>query len=48
MGDKGGKKDKEKNLQQLVKKHQQKQEARTDKAPRATTPVPAPARQTAR
>ena len=46
MGDKGGKKDKEKNLQQQVKKHQQKQEERTDKARRAT--APAPSRQTPR
>ena len=28
MGDKGGKKDKEKNLQQQVKKHQQKEEGK--------------------
>jgi hypothetical protein len=51
MGDKGGKKDKEKNLQQQVKKHQQQEKeqmgkAQTDKAPRATAPLPA--RQTAR
>ena len=46
MGDKGGKKDKEKNLQQLVKKHQHKQEERTDKARRVTAPVLA--RQTAK
>jgi len=46
MGDKGGKKDKEKNLQQQVKKHQQKVKeqtgkAQTDKAQRATAPMPA-------
>jgi hypothetical protein len=41
MGDKGGKKDKEKNLQQQTKKHQQKEKERTDKA------RPATARQTA-
>ena len=32
MGDKGGKKDKEKNLQQQTKKQQQKEKVRTDKA----------------
>jgi hypothetical protein len=51
MGDKGGKKDKEKNLQQQVKKHQQKDKeqtdkAQTDKARRAAAPMAA--RQTAR
>jgi hypothetical protein len=46
MGDKGGKKDKEKNLQQNVKKHQQKEKDRTDKARQATAPMPS--RQTAR
>ena len=40
MGDKGGKKDKEKNLQQQVKKHQQKEKEQVDKAPRATVPMP--------
>ena len=44
MGDKGGKKDKEKNLQQQVKKHEQKDKARTDKA-RAVSASP-PARKT--
>jgi len=46
MGDKGGKKDKEKNLQQQVKKHQQKEKEQMDKARRATAPMPA--RQTPR
>jgi len=46
MGDKGGKKDKEKNLQQSAKKHQQKEKERTDKARQATAPMPS--RQTAR
>ena len=41
MGDKGGKKDKEKNLQQQVKKHQQKDKEQIDKARRATVPVSA-------
>jgi len=41
MGDKGGKKDKEKNLQQQVKKHQLKEKAQTDKAQRSTAPMPA-------
>jgi hypothetical protein len=41
MGDKGGKKDKEKSLQQQVKKHQQKDKERTDKAQRATASQPA-------
>ena len=45
MGDKGGKKDKEKNFQQQVKKHQQKDKERTDKA-RAVSASP-PTRQTA-
>ena len=51
MGDKGGKKDKEKNLQQQVKKHQLKEKAQTnsaqtDKARKATAPMAA--RQTPR
>jgi len=46
MGDKGGKKDKEKNLQQHVKKLQQKEKERTDKARQATAAMPA--RQTGR
>jgi len=46
MGDKGGKKDKEKNLQQQVKKHQQKDKEQMDKARRAAAPMPA--RKTAR
>lgn len=32
MGDKGGKKDKEKNKQQQVKKHQQEAQLKQDKA----------------
>jgi hypothetical protein len=32
MGDKGGKKDKDKNKQQLVKRHQQEQQQKQDKA----------------
>jgi hypothetical protein len=40
MGDKGGKKDKDKNLQQQVKKHQQKAQDRVDKAQRATVATP--------
>jgi len=40
MGDKGGKKDKEKSLQQQVKKHQQKDKERTDKAQRTTASLP--------
>jgi hypothetical protein len=40
MGDKGGKKDKEKNHQQQVKKIQQKEQTRLDKArPPASAPV---------
>lgn len=41
MGDKGGKKDKEKSLQQQLKKHQQKDKERTDKARTATASQPA-------
>jgi hypothetical protein len=33
MGDKGGKKDKEKNKQQQVKKHKQGEQQKHDKAP---------------
>jgi hypothetical protein len=40
MGDKGGKKDKEKNQQQQVKKLQQKEQVRLDKArPPQTRPA---------
>jgi hypothetical protein len=41
MGDKGGKKDKEKNQQQQVKKHQQKEKEQIDKARKAIAPMPA-------
>jgi hypothetical protein len=33
MGDKGGKKDKEKNKQQLLTKHKQQEQKKHDKAP---------------
>jgi hypothetical protein len=33
MGDKGGKKDKQKNQQQLAKKQQQKEQGKHDKVP---------------
>jgi hypothetical protein len=40
MGDRGGKKDKEKNQQQLAKKQKQKDQKKHDKAPpRATVAV---------
>jgi hypothetical protein len=42
MGDKGGKKDKKKNHQQQVNKHQQKEQARLDKT---RPPISAPPRQ---
>ena len=36
MGDKGGKKDKNKNKQQALKKHQRDEQRKQDKAPRPT------------
>jgi hypothetical protein len=39
MGDKGGKKDKEKNKQQQVAKHKQEEQKKHDNAP-AQRPVP--------
>jgi len=41
MGDKGGKKDKEKNHQQQVKKLQQKEQTRLDKAKPSLSAPPA-------
>jgi hypothetical protein len=41
MGDKGGKKDKEKQHQQQIKKGQQKEQTRLDKVKPASNPAPA-------
>jgi hypothetical protein len=38
MGDKGGKKDKEKNKQQKVTKHKQEEQTKHDKAPVSRSP----------
>jgi hypothetical protein len=38
MGDKGGKKDKAKNKQQQVKKHNQDEQKKQNKTPRAPAP----------
>ena len=37
MGDKGGKKDKDKGKKQLIKKHEQKVKATQDKQPKKTS-----------